>query len=282
MNIVTGYKGEPHVTSWQDRDLNQGIFGADTYILNVGSKLAASIISNNEIHIADGVIMMQGCEGVVQKGTYDTISIDNGSQGLARHDLICAQYSKNGSTGVESMSLVVIKGTAAATATDPSYTSGDIQNGDTLVQVPLYRVVLSGLTVTGVEQVADNIGNIGALKDAVTTMAQEVLMRSGSTTITLSSNESVATPSIALSAGTWLIHATLSNNMSVSNMRVRIYYDGAQSTALNDTFYGSLYQTFASRVITVSDVTMINFAVSGSGSHSNTTIQYAIDCFKLR
>lgn len=158
MDIVTGHVGSAHVTSWQDRDLNQGIFGPDTYILNVGSKLAATIISNNEIRIADGTLVMQGCQGVIQKGTYDTISIDNGTQGLKRNDLICAQYTK--SAGVESMSLVVIKGTAASTPVDPSYTSGDIQNGDTPVQVPIYRVKLNGLTVESVTALVEEVGNI--------------------------------------------------------------------------------------------------------------------------
>ena len=158
MDIVTGHVGSAHVTSWQDRDLNQGIFGPDTYILNVGSKLAATIISNNEIRIADGAVVMQGCLGVIQKGTYDTITIDNGTQGLKRNDLICAQYQKSG--GVESMSLVVIKGTAASTPVDPSYTTGDIQNGDTPVQVPIYRVSLNGLTVESVTALVDEVGNI--------------------------------------------------------------------------------------------------------------------------
>lgn len=161
MDIVTGHVGSAHVTSWQDRDLNQGIFGPDTYILNVGSKLAATIISNNEIRIADGTLVMQGCQGVIQKGTYDTISIDNGTQGLKRNDLICAQYTK--SAGVESMSLVVIKGTAASTPVDPSYTSGDIQNGDALVQVPIYRVSLNGLTVTSVEPMVIVVGNLESM-----------------------------------------------------------------------------------------------------------------------
>lgn len=161
MQIVTGYEGTPHVTAWQDRDLNQGIFGSETYILSVGSKMAASIISNNEIRIADGAVVMQGCLGVIQKGTYDTIAIDNGSQGMMRNDLICAQYQKNGSTGVESMSLVVIKGTpAASNPQDPSYTTGDIQNGDTLVQVPIYRVSINGLSVTAADRLVDEAGNI--------------------------------------------------------------------------------------------------------------------------
>lgn len=161
MQIVTGYEGQPHVTAWQDRDLNQGVFGPDTYILGVGSKLAATIISNNTIHIADGSLVLQGCQGCIQKGTYDTISIDNGTQGMQRRDLIVAQYSRNGSTGVEEMSLVVIKGTAAASnPSDPAYTTGDIQNGDTLVQVPIYRVVLNGLSITSVDRLVDEIGNI--------------------------------------------------------------------------------------------------------------------------
>ena len=160
MDIVTGHVGSAHVTSWQDRDLNQGIFGPDTYILNVRSKLAATIISNNEIRIADGTLVMQGCQGVIQKGTYDTISIDNGTQGLKRNDLICAQYTKTG--GVESMSLVVIKGTAASTPVDPSYTTGDIQNGDTPVQVPIYRVSLNGLTLESVQSMVETIAPHGS------------------------------------------------------------------------------------------------------------------------
>lgn len=225
MQIVTGYEGTPHVTAWQDRDLNQGIFGSGTYILSVGSKMAASIISNNEIRIADGAVVMQGCLGVIQKGTYDTIAIDNGSQGLARHDLICAQYSKNGSTGVESMSLVVIKGTAAATATDPSYTSGDIQNGDTLVQVPLYRVVLSGLTVTSVEALIDTIDSIAS------GMTQTV-----SGTISLPKQDGTGTNktlvySVSIPAGVYIASISLIDpNEALSNFRCGI-------AANNRTFY---------------------------------------------
>lgn len=208
MQIVTGYEGTPHVTAWQDRDLNQGIFGSGTYILSVGSKMAASIVSNNEIRIADGAVVMQGCLGVIQKGTYETIAIDNGSQGMQRRDLICAQYSKNGSTGVESMSLVVIKGTAASSATDPSYTSGDIQNGDTLVQVPLYRVVLSGLTVTGIERLVDDAGTISEGGGAT-------VIRTGTATLPKQSGAGSNLTNVyseLLPAGTYIVSFTLSTD----------------------------------------------------------------------
>ena len=31
MDIITGYTGSPHVTAEQDRDVNIGIFGAESY-----------------------------------------------------------------------------------------------------------------------------------------------------------------------------------------------------------------------------------------------------------
>ena len=68
MQIVTGKTGTPHVTSVQDRALNQGLAGRDTYILDTGQKLAPEIYSANEIHIKDGALMVQGCLCTVDNG----------------------------------------------------------------------------------------------------------------------------------------------------------------------------------------------------------------------
>lgn len=48
MDIITGYTGSPHVTAEQDRDINIGIFGNESYVLQTGSQLAAEVSSNNE------------------------------------------------------------------------------------------------------------------------------------------------------------------------------------------------------------------------------------------
>ena len=149
MEIVTGYKGEAHITAWQDRDVNQGAFGNGNYILGVGSKMAATVVNANTIRIADGALCMNGAVAVIQKGTYDSVAIDSGTQGMLRRDLIVARYTRNASTGVENIVLAVIKGTpTSGTPTTPSYTEGDIQAGDTLAEFPLYRVNLSGINVS--------------------------------------------------------------------------------------------------------------------------------------
>ena len=63
------------------------------------------------------------------------------------------RYERNADTSIEKASLVVIKGTAGATATDPSYTSGNILDGGDLIDdMPLFRVKIESLTITAVEK----------------------------------------------------------------------------------------------------------------------------------
>lgn len=171
MNIVTGYRGEAHITSAQDRAGNQGSYGTGSYVLDVGDKLAAATASANEIRISDGAISHQGCIGVIEKGTYDSCSIANGSQGLNRIDRIVARYTRNPDTNVESLELVVIQGTAVSgTPSAPTYNTGDIQNGDSPVDMPLYQVRLTGVSVASVTREFDYVKTQAELQSDISTL----------------------------------------------------------------------------------------------------------------
>lgn len=152
MELVTGRKGSPHVTSQQDRMLNQGIFGDGSYILATGQQLEPQVQTSNEIRIRDGAIMAQGALGCVKVNTYDSVTIQNGNQGMKRIDLICWQYTYDAEQDVESASWVVVQGTPAETDPEvPAHTEGNIQEGDTLVQIPVFAVNIDGINVTGVD-----------------------------------------------------------------------------------------------------------------------------------
>lgn len=172
MNIIFGYKADPHITAQQLRDTYVGIFGNDAHILNVGSQLAATVISATEVQIADGVMVAQGCTASIENGVTESLTIANGSQGMLRKDLIVAQYTKNSGTGVENMGLAVKTGTpAASNPATPAYTTGSIAEGDTLVEFPLYAVNLDGISITSVERLVDVVsikGNIDSLTERVT------------------------------------------------------------------------------------------------------------------
>lgn len=155
MNIITGYRGEPHITAQEDRDINLGVVGnslTDVYVLDVGQQLAADIVSANEVRIRDGILVMQGCAASIDYGAYDSLTISNGTQGMLRTDIIAAQYEKDADTNVESLTLVVIEGTPDASDPQaPSLQGGDIQGGDNLVQLPLYQVNIDGVAIDSVE-----------------------------------------------------------------------------------------------------------------------------------
>lgn len=169
MNIIWGYKADPHITAQQLRNTYIGIFGEDAHILDVGSELAATVVSATEIQIADGVMVGQGCTASIEHGVTESLTIANGSQGMQRKDLIVARYSKVASTGVESMTLAVITGTPASSSpADPAYNSGDIADGDSPVDFPLYRVNLSGISITSVERLADVVSINGKFDDVDT------------------------------------------------------------------------------------------------------------------
>ena len=160
MEIITGYVGKAHVKAEQDRDINQGIIGPGSYVLKTGMQLAAEVSSNNEIKIRDGVLMHQGCAASIKKNTYDSLTIINGSQGMKRIDLIIARYEKDQNNGTESLELKVIQGTPAeANAEVPSYTEGDIQAGDYVADMPLYKVIIDGLNITEVKKVFEIVGS---------------------------------------------------------------------------------------------------------------------------
>lgn len=168
MEIITGYTGKPHVTSEQDRDVNIGVVGEESYVLQTGMQLVAEVSSNNEIKIRDGVLMHQGCTASIKKNTYDSLTIINGSQGMKRIDLIVARYEKNQDNGIESLDLKVIQGTPAeSTPTVPEYTEGDIQAGDYVADMPMYQVIIDGLNITEVKKVFEVAPSIDALKKEI-------------------------------------------------------------------------------------------------------------------
>lgn len=149
LHLVTGYAGAAHVSSADQGSFNVGILGTGSYVLDRGNKFAISVISNNQVRILDGDILMQGRHIRLNTDTYVDLTIENGEQGMLRNDLIVCRYTKDSGTGVEQANLVVIKGTSAASdPADPAYTSGDIVGDSVLVaDFPLYRIQLDGLNV---------------------------------------------------------------------------------------------------------------------------------------
>ena len=153
MKIVTGKTGTPHVTSRQFRGMMEGIIGQDSYIITHGENLELELVTNNKLKIKSGMMCHHGNISTVEIGTYDEVTIQNGTQGMKRIDLVVNRYSKNDETGIESNDWIVIQGTPAADdPATPSYTEGNLQEGDLVDDCPVFEVHLDGINVTEVKK----------------------------------------------------------------------------------------------------------------------------------
>ena len=175
MKIMSGKTEAPHVTSQQFRQLVEGTVGQGSYILNSGENLEAELSSNNLLKIRSGIMSHHGNLSIVDIGTYDEVTIQNGTQGMKRIDLIVNRYTKNDETGIEENEWVVIMGTPdAESPVAPAYTEGNLQEGDLVDDCPVFEVHLDGINVTEVVNLLSISPDIPTLNASLSDLTNKI------------------------------------------------------------------------------------------------------------
>lgn len=153
MKIITGATGETHVTSNNDGEFNQSLYGDGLVVLPNGHKLEAEVVTNNLIKIKDGNLVFQGRHALIEPNTVEEVEIQTGAIDVNRNDLIVARYALDDTTGYESLTLEVLLGEeTAGEAVDPDYTEGNIRTGAIFAEIPLYRVKIEGISISEIER----------------------------------------------------------------------------------------------------------------------------------
>ena len=166
--LMDGYAGGPHITEAQLGLAHQATFGPDDYVLEGGRESEAQVLTNNSIRIFDAVYCIQGRRDVIPASGYTDVTIDNGTQGMNRNDIIVRRYKKDEVSEEESTEYAVIKGTpSSGEAVDPSVTTGDIRSGAILHEMKLYRVKLTGLNIVEVEPLFNILKNQATLQKEI-------------------------------------------------------------------------------------------------------------------
>ena len=154
--LVTGHGAEPHVDADDHALLYASFIGSGVYRLTGVKTAEIEVTSENKVTISPGMFLIHGRFARVKDPI--SLSIETGSQGQNRNDLVVCEYSYSGNeTEIDDMELVVVTGTPAnpGLETDPSIeddlTLFDIEYGgsitdETIIQVPLWRVPKEGLT----------------------------------------------------------------------------------------------------------------------------------------
>lgn len=151
ITVNTAPEAEPHIYAEDDAAVYQAIFGGDG-VSTIGQACKATVLSNNKVRVADGVICVGGHMARIPYGEYEDCEIMNGQSEKNRNDIIVAKFETTGTGGIDTMTCEVIRGTAGETATDPELAQDDIYTGGKTRELPLYRVKIEGLSIVAVEQ----------------------------------------------------------------------------------------------------------------------------------
>lgn len=142
---------EAHIRAEDDASVYQSIFGEDG-VSTVGQACKATVLSNNKVRIADGIICVGGHFARIPYGDYIDCEIDSGQSEKKRNDIIVARFESTGTGGIDTYTCEVKKGTEGSTATDPEIVQEDLYKAGKVRELPLYRVKIEGLSITAVEQ----------------------------------------------------------------------------------------------------------------------------------
>lgn len=142
---------EAHIRAEDDASVYQSIFGEDG-VSTVGQACKATVLSNNKVRIADGIICVGGHFARIPYGDYIDCEIDSGQSEKKRNDIIVARFESTGTGGIDTYTCEVKKGKAGSTATDPEIVQEDLYKAGKVRELPLYRVKIEGLSITAVEK----------------------------------------------------------------------------------------------------------------------------------
>ena len=151
LTVNTPTEQETEYYAEDDAAIFQSIFGEDG-VSTTGQACKATVLSNNKVRIADGIICVGGHFARIPYGDYIDCEIENGQSGKNRNDIIVARFETTGTGGIDTYTCEVKKGTAGSTATDPEIVQEDLYKAGKVRELPLYRVKIEGLSITAVEQ----------------------------------------------------------------------------------------------------------------------------------
>ncbi len=173
---VFAFQGKNHITASQLGRLVQGTAGDGRYVLPTQDKLQATMQTANKVVIGSGDLVMDG--RYVTNETGAELTVESGTSGYNRNDIVALRYSKDGSTGVESFEPVVIKGSSVTgTAADPAVDAGAISDGSSEAMMPLWRIPIRGLAPGTPERIATVGKTLSEIGDSVSQLRSDYVFK---------------------------------------------------------------------------------------------------------
>lgn len=146
MAVLINGDGRKDISAQNEAEFYAGIVGDKTVVLNSGNQMKAEIVTNNQVKLHDGELISQGRRIQIPAGTSDEFTIENGSQGAVRYDILGYRFFRDES-GNENVEMFVQKDVGEGGVMEEA----SIREGATECFIGVYRAKLNGLTLEALE-----------------------------------------------------------------------------------------------------------------------------------
>ena len=175
-HFVTSAQGKAHVTSANAAHLTAGLLGNGCYVLPLGQRLACTMTDSNTLRVLFGVASVCGRQWEIE-GDYEEVNIDNGVPGYNRTDLLVCRIE---TAPQETIELKVYKGEeTTGTPVVPGHVEGDLNDGDTVCEMPICSVRINGINPQAPEMLVEESIDIMALLQELRDYKSQMQMAGG-------------------------------------------------------------------------------------------------------
>ena len=164
ITIYTPPTSQPNVYAEDDAQLNRARFGGSGITL-ADNRLECTIVNDNTVRLASGQYCNQGYMVAVTGGSTEDLTVESGTAGAYRRDLVVADFIRGGGDVADQHFFHVLRGADASTdggAARPELVQDDLAVGGSHRQEALYELLIDGTTLRTVTRVAPYVGNVYA------------------------------------------------------------------------------------------------------------------------
>lgn len=149
ITINTPASADAHITADDDAFIHHALLGEKSGILG---SLTCEKSGDNVVVLRGGGASNRGYVLYVPNGESESLTIVSGTQGLSRHDLVVAQFTRGTSDTADELIFTVVTGTPGTAPEDPQLITSDLLSAGDVNQVALFRITIDGTVLTAVEK----------------------------------------------------------------------------------------------------------------------------------
>ena len=150
----------PHITADDDAFIYASLAGVQSGILG---DLTCVKVDNNTVRLSGGGVMNRGHILRIPADEVLDLSVDSGTAGYKRYDVVAAEFVKGGGEVADSFEIKIVKGESSSTIPQaPTMVTSDLIDSGDINQIALFKLQINGTTMSVAQRMIDTIQDANA------------------------------------------------------------------------------------------------------------------------